>query len=604
MHRFQHTGLPVDCLERTMLGTKLPKEMLGHNPDVYMSYESRCSYQINNLEEAVKTFEKAANSKAPIYIYCDYDVDGIGSATIMKLLCDSLGIKAQIYVPDRFKDGYGLTEAFVDRMIKENTPALDDVSPGPAPLLMTFDNGIATLDQISKARAAGIEVVVMDHHLPVVNEQGEVVLPDANVVCDPHVTGGTCEDYCGAGLAYKFAQRCYEDVKKIIPERKEQILNMMCVQAAVSTIADSVPLTTENYQIVEKGLTLLSLGRCTYGMKVLAEKFNLLGKNISTSDVAFGLVAGLNAWGRLEGQGSQEVVKLLSYTQGYSDEILKLRDTVWDMNEARKELTAQAIKRAEEEVEKTGQADKNIIVIYDPECKAGLCGLAAGRLAEKYKVPCIYLTDTEGEPGHLHGSGRSFGDIDLKEMLDRTQSLLLNYGGHAAACGVGVDIKNLDEFRNAANEILPERKEMTDVIKWDWQCHAVDAVKLYGPQSRYMWGVGNPCPVTLIDDMSVSETRVMGKEGKTIKFSQKNKIRETELDILSFSGAQTYSDMENPKKIIAVGTLSDNVWKGQHTLQLLADYFADDRTVERGNRGEIISSLDVEDQEPSIDHCE
>lgn len=136
-------GFYKELLNRTMEASGLPAELLGHDPSKYMRYEDTSQYDINNLEECVKLFEEAVKQKKKIYIYTDYDLDGIGSAVNMKLFCGSLGIKPTIYIPDRYEDGYGLTSKFVDRMIGEGKEDNREA------ILLTFDNGIAAIDEIA-----------------------------------------------------------------------------------------------------------------------------------------------------------------------------------------------------------------------------------------------------------------------------------------------------------------------------------------------------------------------------------------------------------------------------------------------------------------------
>ena len=545
-----------DLLSYVSENTGLPSELLGHDPNVFMNYETRCHYDIPNLEQAVKLFEKYANEKKPIYVYCDYDVDGMGAASIVQMLADSLRIPIEVYVPERFADGYGLNDKFV-----LNHPDGDA-------LLLTFDNGIATNEAIDLAKAKGWMVAVLDHHLARLNERGEVDLPLADVIVDPHITGGTCEDYCGAGLAYKFAERCYQDTR-VAADKKQFLLDMMCAQAAVSTVADSVPLTTENYQIVEKGFRLLSEGKCSVGLKALADKFNLTGNDISVDDVNFGLVAALNAWGRLEDEGSKKVVECLTYNGPYNDYLKKMTDTIVAKNELRKALTSEALARAEELVVQTGQEDNNIIVIYDPDCRHGLCGLAAGRLCEKYAVPVLYLTDA-GD-GIIAGSGRSCGDINLKEALDRTAEFLASYGGHAAACGVALQLDKLDDFIPAINEIVPEPARITS-LTCDMVCSIDDVPGLYSQLSRYMWGQGNDYPTLLFQNIDCSNKLELGATGSTLKFKNKTS-GDIDVNVMAFNKASDYAMMGAPGNISVIGKIGDNVWKGNHTLQIISEYF-------------------------------
>lgn len=644
-------GVTIDNLyeflmNRAVKSTGLPREMLGHNPDVYMHYEEKCNFVINNLDKCVKMFKDAVKQGKEIYIYTDYDVDGIGAAVIMSLFCQSLGISAHIYIPDRYVDGYGLTSKYVDRIVDECKVKGKDA------LLLTFDNGISTIDEIAKAKDIGIDVLVLDHHEPKVDEQGNVVLPNADVVCDPHVTGGTCVDYCGAGLAYKFAQMYYKDAK-LSPEMVEHMLDMMLVQAAVSTIADSVPLTGENYLMVEKGLTLMSLGRCTRGMKMMIEApvkdvsrgCDLLGKNITATDVAFNLVPVLNAWGRLDGSGSRNIAQILSCNGGFSQKTSDKRNMAFEMNDKRKDLIkieqAKVDAILDEDMEKLGsilfellpesqkqemkdaierddqeKIDKifsdlvandktqvfnagSIIVVYDPNCILGLCGLIAGYITGDRYIPCVCVTDDPNNPDIRKGSGRSIAEVNIKAILDivKTYGVLHHHGGHPAACGLGIEKEHLEKFAEIAGSLIGTY-ERDNTAYFDVCCRPEDVPKAYTTISKFLTGVNLPPIVFLIDKVNVNEVRVMGKTGATIKLSQKNPTTmDTELAVLDFDGADKYAKMGDVKQIVVLGPLSVNVWKNSYTYQVLADDFVDERCVERGANGEILRSWEAGDVE-------
>ena len=263
-------------------------------------------YFYPNIKEAAQLTKTHMQAGHKIVFYGDYDADGIGALFELTTLCLTLQYKnATLIAPHRFTDGYGINAARVKSFYDEGCK-----------LLVTIDNGVAAIDAIKLARDLGMDVIILDHHDPFVDDNGDVVLPDATVLVDPHVTGGTdlgdheFDDLCGAGIGWYFVKEVLS--LTTLPEAtKERVLNECLIVAGISTIADLVELKDDNRRIAKKALELIKDGTyVTSGLKLLMEQLSIV--NVSSTDIAFGIAPCLNASGRIYDDGAQTMVTLLS----------------------------------------------------------------------------------------------------------------------------------------------------------------------------------------------------------------------------------------------------------------------------------------------------
>ncbi len=537
--------------KQTEVGRKYQKisDVVSANtkrPVKQLLYDDK-TYFINNIKEATDLFRREVMKGSYVKIVGDYDADGECSLSIFGLLVNAIGVHADLIVPRRFSDGYGLNERFVDEM--------------KSGLLITVDNGIAAIDAIKKARNKGIAVIILDHHQPTTNKFGEVTLPDANVIVDPHVTGGDFKDYCGAGLAYRFAEAILGNDPKYKTIKKK-----MAGFAAIGTIADAVNLLDDNRKIVKEGLKYLSEGITTTGMKLLIESFNLSDR-IVPSDIGYKIAPAINAYGRLDDKGSRKVLKTIVYDGPFNEFIKNNVQRLMDMNERRKFETEKGILRCNDIISQNKMMNDKFIIIYDESCPEGIAGIEAGRIAEKYDRPVIVFTKSRVE-NILKGSGRSPEWANMKTILDKNSDLIYKYGGHPTACGISIETKNLEALRDALQLYMPDKEVSDDAFLYDLEINEEDIQKALAELDKFApYGNGNPEPIFMVNSFKLYPRndgfiQLMGNSKQHIRMFGKK------TNAVAFDLASKYMAYDEPKRISLIGTISMNCFKEYKSIQL------------------------------------
>ena len=521
-------------------------------------------YHVNNLDKAIELFMYHFVKRSKIACFCDYDTDGITSSDIVRLLSDALNVGMKIIVPRRFSDGYGIKT--------RNVETLEGYD-----LLILCDNGIAANEAVDRAKELGMDVIILDHHEPRKNEEKKVILPKADVVVDPHITGGDFKDYCGAGLTYLFAKGILKRYNKITEEKKNAILDKMLIFAAIGTVGDVVSLTGENRRIVANGIKKMMEKKSTTGLQAV---INAINKEYITSiDIGFNISPIFNASGRLHDTGS----KFVSDTVGYDDKVIgSILEDINELianNEERKELSQQGYERAEIYIQNTRQENNKFIVVIDEDTTTGIVGLISGKITEKYKRPSIVFAPT-ADPDIIKGSGRAPEWADLKGILDENKPLIEVHGGHPAACGITLKRANLEAFTKAVNASTPDIPEefLSNDIYYDIDCELKDLPMLMKAITTYApYGQGNPEIIVRLDNIDFIENykgikvMYMGKKEQHVKLHANN------LDLIWFDGAKTYKDFGEPLKGSVLGTLSYNVYNGYYKIQLqIIDFLPSD----------------------------
>lgn len=516
-------------------------------------------YTYPGITESVALFLQHVRNGSIIRVYADYDTDGVDSASGFDYLFTALGIyNAKILTPRRFTDGYGININRVKEFIAEGCN-----------LLITVDNGIAGIEAIQAARDAGVDVIVLDHHLPVIDEvTKQMVLPNANVIVDPHITGGDFDDLCGAGITLKFADEVLNQLgNSVSPEKKQLIHSRICAFAAVGTIGDVVSLTKDNRKIVKEGINYMQYSQCTVGLKELLNAFGLT--KITSIGIGFGISAGINAAGRLEDNGAAEMTALLSY-ETLSPDLQAMCLKAKDRNDLRKKLTIEAVEESKAYYSSIGEID-NFIVYYNDNLPIGIAGLIASRLVEEYNRPAIALGPHPNDPSIIKGSGRSVDGVHLKNLLDEIKNTdtMLGYGGHSAACGVTLTRDKIDAFREAINSVAPQAKPLTDIYydvdvepNKDVLMQFARDVEKFEP-----YGAGNPEVIVKVSNVKLGDKwgniyKLMGDEHQHVKLCADG------FNITWFHGAEDYKNMGSPKCVDVLGTVSLNEYKGYFTPQI------------------------------------
>lgn len=526
---------------------------------------------IHGLSKVVSEIQEAIQRKDIITLVTDYDCDGCMSTIILKMALEALGVEPIIRIPRRFSEGYGLSMHIIDEVYSGT--------------IITADNGIAAIEQIKAAKAKGLKVIVTDHHI------GDVSLVDADAVIDPNADGNQSEykGYCGAGLAYRIA-------KELIPD-KEKLLKKILVFASIATVADVMPLIGDNRNIVKEGLELINRRMVSTGLVYLLSELNA-GEHLDEQDYGFLIGPIVNASGRLYEEGPIEVVNFLSTEMNplkLTREIdLSLSQTAKKLicrNEERKLLVEQGEMYAEDFILKNKSLADDVLVIRLPELKRndgtvvteGIIGIIAGRMAEKYRRPCLCFADSK-EPGLLKGSGRTFGNFHLKNMLDARSDLFLKYGGHAGAAGMTIEETCLMTFAGAFSSYIKSISYVppkADVRHYDLDIREEEFEEVLRTLTMLApFGEGFRRPDVLVSNVKLIPSIEMtgagnGKCMKTqyAKFLGKNKetlkVQAKQFSGIMFRGASIYQELGNPKIINMIGNPTWNYFGGKQYPQMI-----------------------------------
>ena len=414
--------------------------------DLSLMHDAGSLYGVEDAYNEIMSEIKNGNK---IRVVGDYDIDGVCSSYILVKSLRRFGANADVRIPDRIKDGYGINDNII------NEAANDKIS-----MIITCDNGIAAHSQMELAKKLGIKVIITDHH-EVYQEEGKDYLPVADVVINPKRS--ECKypfkSICGALVAYKLMEYMYERLysKKMYEDSE---LSDFLEVAAIATIGDVMPLVDENRVLVKHGLKSL-LNTKNLGLRALIKATGMEGKKISAYSIGFVIGPCLNAGGRLE----NALVALNMFMSESSDEANEYAMHLKELNDERKDLTAMNVKVAVELAERE-YVDDDILVIYLENCHESIAGIIAGRVREALGKPTIILTDAFGEDGMIKGSGRSIESYNMFEALYEVKDIFEKFGGHHMAAGMSLKKDRLDEFRKRLNENSKLTKE--DFIQKIW----------------------------------------------------------------------------------------------------------------------------------------
>ncbi len=506
--------------------------------------------QMKGMETAAGIIEKKLIEGKKIRIIGDYDIDGVCSTYILLKGFHRAAGNGQIdyEIPDRIRDGYGINESIIRQAAEDGIDTL-----------VTCDNGIAALKEISIAKQLGMTVVVTDHHEVPVDAYGQI-LPPADAVVDPKQDGETYpyHEICGAVVAWKLINVIYEDLG--IPEHEWMELLEF---AAIATVGDVMKLQDENRLIVKYGLKKIGSTKNT-GLRMLVEKNNLDINNLSAYHIGFVIGPCLNAGGRLK----SAKVALRMLLEQDPDRVSGLADELKELNDVRKDMTAKGETEAIEQVERFYMSDK-VLVVFLPECHESLAGIIAGRLREHFHKPSFVLT--RGEQS-AKGSGRSIEAYHMYQGLCEVSDLLVKFGGHPMAAGLSIEESDIDEFRRRLNENAKLTED--DFVPQIWidvpmpfeyvNEKIVDELKGLEP-----FGQGNEKPLFAQKSLTIRNVRVLGKNRNVVKM---NLVTNTghPFDGLLFADGDRFLEEQTGQNTIDMIYYPDvNEYKGTRTLQAI-----------------------------------
>lgn len=509
-------------------------------------------FEMKGMEAAVSRIRQAIDAGELIRVYGDYDADGVTSTALMSRLLTALGARFDTYIPHRSNEGYGL-----------NLKAIDLAAEAGVTLIVTVDNGISAVEQIAYATQAGIDVVVTDHHEP----PASGVLPGAAALVNPKQEDCPYpfKGLCGAGVVFKLA---HAFMGRPMLEYADL--------AAIGTIADLMPLIGENRIIAKLGLAMLRTDPIP-GIRALAKVSGTKPEELTSGRIGFGLAPRLNAGGRLA--HASGAVQLL--TAASEEAAAGLAEELDQLNTERQDLVVQTVAEAEERW-RTLTSDgrrRNAIVLAGEGWNAGIAGLVASKLVERYYRPTIILA-IDPESGKAKGSARSIEGFDLFAALSECAELMDHFGGHTAAAGLTISRENVETLSNRLHALAEEW-----LTEEDWQpkkradlvctlAHAtLDAVdQLAGLEP---FGNGNPTPRVVVQGLTVRETRTLGKENDHLKLSVEQDGQA--IEAIGFGMGSDKTKLTPGMRIDLLGELSVNEWKGSRRVQLV---FQDWRTDE------------------------
>ena len=456
---------------------------------------------MKDMDKAIDILKEKILEDKKIRVIGDYDIDGVNATYILLEGLERLGADVDSDIPDRISDGYGLNRHLVERAYEAGVDTL-----------ITCDNGIAAADEIAYGKEMGMTVIVTDHHeVPFDEHDGEkrYRIPPADAVMDPKQPDCLYpfKGLCGAAVAYKMMEALWESMGKDSADLDDLIENV-----AIATIGDVMDLEDENRIFVKEGLQMLRRTK-NPGLKALIECTGIDKESLNSYHIGFVLGPCINASGRLD--TAKRALELLR--AGTQKEADILAGDLKALNDSRKDMTEEAVKQAEEQVETTTISKDKVLVVYLPDCHESLAGIVAGRIRENYYKPVFVLTDAEEG---VKGSGRSIDGYHMYEELNKCKELLTKFGGHRLAAGLSLPKENVGKFREMLNKncTLTE-EEMKEKVTIDMEmpfgCVTEGLVKeleLLEP-----FGKGNTKPVFAARDVTLLGARILGKDRNVLK---------------------------------------------------------------------------------------
>ena len=458
----------------------------------------------------------AANKK--LCIVADYDCDGATACAVGLRGLKLLGAQQVSYiVPDRVVDGYGLTPPIAQR-----------VKDSGADVLITVDNGIASVDGVAKAKGLGLQVLVTDHHLPA-QKDGVVFLPDADVIVNPNQPACTFESKSIAGVGVMFyvllALRAELRTRGVFDQATQPKLDVLLPIVALGTVADVVKLDPNNRRLVAQGLKRLKVQAFPAGIASLFIAAGRKRELASTFDFGFALGPRINAAGRLDDM-RLGIECLLTDDPARADELAKLLDGI---NRTRRDIEAGMREQAElaaETMFDDSEEPPSAVAIFDPDFHEGVVGIVASRIKDKLHRPTFVFAPSgaEGQEHLLKGSGRSIAGFHLRDALDyiakQHPGVLLRFGGHAMAAGCTIEEENFDTFEAALQEVaaqwidkatLMRRLETDGPLPAEYR-----RTDIADTLNQTVWGQGFAAPV-FCEEIEVVSQRLVGEKHLSLK---------------------------------------------------------------------------------------
>ena len=536
---------------------------------ISMESEMLCDpFQMKDMDKAIERIRLAIQNKEKITVYGDYDVDGVTSVCTLYLYLKSKGAIIDYYIPNRAGEGYGVSVS-----------AIDQIKEGGTKLIITVDTGITANEEVAYAKSVGVDFVITDHH------ECHADAPEASAVVNPHRPD--CEypfkELAGVGVVFKLIS-AYEE-KVYAKSRKDAALKIFSEYAdlvAIGTIADVMPIKSENRIIVSYGLRMIENTERP-GIVALMEASSAKDpqrndrakkrSRVTSGYVGYTLAPRINAAGRIR-SATLAVELFLSEDKNTA---IKIADELCNANKERQNEENKIIKEAYEKIEKMDLDNNPVIVLDADNWHHGVIGIVSSRITEKYSRPSI-LVSFEGNEGETQsdsdvgkGSGRSIKGLNLVDALCYCQPHLLKFGGHELAAGLSVLRSELPNFREKINEYAKANLSNVDMIPTlEAEC-TIDFsdLNLYFAQQLQQlepYGVGNPVPTFVMRGVYVNEV-ISVSEGKHTRLVLSDGT--ATVTAMCFSNSPESLGVYAGDKIDVLFNVDVNEWLGRKSVQLI-----------------------------------
>lgn len=513
-----------------------PKEKDLHDP-----------YKIPDMKEAVKRIMRAKENGEKVAVYGDYDVDGVCASYILwDFLYRQVGIEVIPFIPSRFTEGYGL-----------NKETISELGKNGVKLIITVDCGIKDSELVRSFNGnkenKNIDFIITDHHTPPEKEDF------ASIAVHPGRKDSKYpfKEISGTTVAWKLIHALVKELGKYDYYKYIEFV-------ALATVCDVMPLTGENRTIVKLGLQAMQKTK-NLGLKSLIREAGIEGEELGAYHCGFVIGPRINAAGRLV--DAIEVVRLFATeSPGRAAEIAS---NLSKLNTQRQELTFETLSEAMMQAEEQSEADQKLIFTVGENWHEGVIGLVAGKLSEKYHRPSICATIINGK---VTASARSISTFNITEAISVHADYLSRFGGHAQAAGFSLDQKELKVFKQALQNLASKqitKEDLEILIQYDqkFKNENIDFALLDWLQQFEPFGLGNPRPTFYFENLTVVNTREIGKEKKHVKLILLNEAGQ-KFEAIHFNAAERYRDVSLGDKIDIIASIEKNTWNGRMNLQL------------------------------------
>ena len=506
------------------------------------NYESlHDPFLMKDMDRATNRLNKAIQDKESIMVFGDYDVDGTSSVALITLYLESLGLKILKYIPDRIKEGYGVSMKAIDLAISKKLK-----------LIIALDCGIKAHNQVDYAKKNKIDFIICDHHNP------DEKLPNALAILNPKRKD--CKypfkELCGCGVGFKLIQALDRDLIQ-----NSDLVNYLDL-VALAIAADVVPVIGENRIMAFLGLQIINSNPRIGIHSILKSN---LKKEYIISDLMFFVAPRINAAGRIK-HAELALQLLISSNEEHANLLAK---EIESLNSERrlieKQMTSEAILQVEEDKE------CNSIVVYSSSWNKGVVGIVASRLVDKFYKPSVVFCESSN--GTLTASARSIKGVDLYKIIKSCDDLVEQYGGHKYAAGLTIKKENISLFKKRFDDAVSEIQSNQPVEKEILIESKINFDEITPKFFRILkqfepFGPGNKAPLFLTENLKLKgKPYELGKEKEHIKMNLKQGIGD-QFSSIGFWLANKFQSIENKSNFSAVYSIEENNWKDRTTIQL------------------------------------